>query len=370
MANLVSLIMQFLTPDTIARIAPALGLDRGNAQTAVGAAVPALLAALGGTAMQPNGAQRLAEAASQQAGTVDNLTRMIGGQNDFADRGSRMLSSLLGSGQQNMLTSAISNFTGIGQGAGSSMLGMLAPIVMGVIGKQLGSGGIDSHSVANLFAGQKDNISAALPPGLRDQLRNTGLLDSLQGHASAAAGQAYSTGRAAVDSGYRAARRATSSSQNWLYWALPGAAALGLLLYFFNKPEQRVVEQTPPATTGAATNDTARPSMMVAGLDVNKHVDDSLATLRSSLQDVKDTASATSAQPKLQQVTGQLDRVVNLSGQMSADQRKTLSTYITPSLDGLNKSFDTVLAIPGVSAVLKPQIDAIKAKLSALTIVT
>ena len=38
--NLVSLIMQFLTPDMIGRIASALGLDRTNTQTAIGAAVP------------------------------------------------------------------------------------------------------------------------------------------------------------------------------------------------------------------------------------------------------------------------------------------------------------------------------------------
>jgi hypothetical protein len=37
--NLVSLIMQFLTPDMIGRIASALGLDRSNTQTAIGAAV-------------------------------------------------------------------------------------------------------------------------------------------------------------------------------------------------------------------------------------------------------------------------------------------------------------------------------------------
>ena len=42
--NLVSLIMQFLTPDMIGRIASALGLDRNNTQTAIGAAVPGLLA--------------------------------------------------------------------------------------------------------------------------------------------------------------------------------------------------------------------------------------------------------------------------------------------------------------------------------------
>jgi hypothetical protein len=360
MANIVSIIMQYLTPDMIGRIAAALGLDRNTAQTSIGASIPALLAAFSGAAAQPGGAQRLADAANQQTGTLDSLTSMIGGQNEFADRGSRMLSSLLGGGQQNALTSAITSFTGIGQGASSSLLGMLAPVVMGVIGKQLGSGGVNSNSVANLLASQKDNIVAALPSGLRDQLRGSGLLDSLQGAAGAAAGQAYSAGRSAADRGYQAARAVPSPPRNWLYWAVPAAAVLALLLYVFNRPEERVAVQVPPATSSTQ-------NLVVGGLDVNKHVNDTLATLRTSLQEVKDPISAAAAQPRLQQVTDQLDKVVGMTGQLSADQRKTLSGMVTPSMPSLNQMFETVLAIPGVAPVLKPHIDTIKAKLGTIT---
>ena len=48
--NLVSLITQFLTPDMIARIASALGVDRNNTQTAIGAATPQSPASSPGTA--------------------------------------------------------------------------------------------------------------------------------------------------------------------------------------------------------------------------------------------------------------------------------------------------------------------------------
>ncbi len=41
--NLVSVVMQFLTPDMIAKIASVLGLDRNPVQKAIGGAVPALL---------------------------------------------------------------------------------------------------------------------------------------------------------------------------------------------------------------------------------------------------------------------------------------------------------------------------------------
>jgi len=42
--NLVSLVMQFLTPEMIGRVGTALGLDRNLVQSAIGAAVPGLLA--------------------------------------------------------------------------------------------------------------------------------------------------------------------------------------------------------------------------------------------------------------------------------------------------------------------------------------
>ena len=76
--NLVSLIMQFLTPDMIGRIASALGLDRNNTQTAIGAAIPGLLAGLSGVAAQPGGGQRLVDAVRQQTGALGSFANMIG----------------------------------------------------------------------------------------------------------------------------------------------------------------------------------------------------------------------------------------------------------------------------------------------------
>ena len=57
--NLISGVMQFLTPDMIAKIAAALGLDRSLVQKAIGGAIPALLASLADVASTPNGARQL-----------------------------------------------------------------------------------------------------------------------------------------------------------------------------------------------------------------------------------------------------------------------------------------------------------------------
>src|SRR5580700_2732857 len=151
--NLVSLVMQFLTPEIIGRVATALGVDRSLLQSAIGAAVPGLLAGFGGTATQPGGAQKLVEAAKQETSTLGKFADMLGGgiQSNFIERGSQLLTSLLGARDQSALSSAIGQFAGLGQGKSSSLLGLLAPIVMGTVAKQQGAGGLNASSIASLF---------------------------------------------------------------------------------------------------------------------------------------------------------------------------------------------------------------------------
>ena len=249
--NLVSLVMQFLTPDMVGRIATALGFDRNKVQSAVSSAVPALLAAFNDVATQPGGAQKLADAARQQTGSLESFASMLaaGGQSSLLDKGSQLLSSLVSGRDQNALIGAISKFTGLGQGVSGSLLGMLAPIVMGTIGQhQSATRALDANGIANLFASQKDNIAAALPSGFGSLLSGTGLLNSLGDAArtATAAGSeatraATSAARAVGQTSQRAAGAAASS--NWLYWLIPIAAAAALLVYFAVRPTEEVVQQ-------------------------------------------------------------------------------------------------------------------------------
>src|SRR5215510_7566403 len=187
--NLVSLVMNFLTPDMIGRIASALGLDRTDTSTAVGAGVPALMAALVGAAAKPGGSQKIADAAKQEMGTFDKFAGMLGGAgaSSVTDRGSSILASLLGDRDQSALANSIGKYSGLGSVAGDSVLGMLTPLVMGAIGQQQGSRGLDASSITNLLISQKDNIAAAIPSGFGRLLGGTGLLDSLGDTAKRAA---------------------------------------------------------------------------------------------------------------------------------------------------------------------------------------
>ena len=362
--NVVSLVTQFLTPDMVGRIATALGFDRNKAQSAISGAVPALLAAFNGVATQPGGAQKLADAARQQTGSLENFASVLaaGGQSSLLDKGSQLLSSLVGGQNQNALIGAIAKFTGLGQGASGSLLGMLAPIVMGTIGQhQSAAGGLDAKGIANLFASQKDNIAAALPSGFGNLLSGTGLLNSLGDAArtATAAGSeatraATSAARAVGQTGQRAAGAAASS--NWFYWLAAIAAAAVLIAYFAVRPTEQVVQQG----VNQAQN------LMAGGIDVGKQITNTIASVRTTLDGVSDVTSAQAALPKLQEVTAQIDKTDSAVGQLSAEQRKLLLSLVKPLMPTVNQLCDKVLAIPGVAEVLKPSVDTLKAKLTAL----
>jgi hypothetical protein len=240
---------------------------------------------------------------------------------------------------------------------------MLAPVVMGVIGRLQGARGIEAGSIASLLSSQKDNIAAALPSGLGNLLGGTGLLDSLGGAArtaTAVGGEAARTAASAVysagNTGQRAAGAAASALPKWLYWFIPAAAIVALLLYLFARPTEQVVQQ----------GMTAVQSLTVGGVDLGKQVSDSISSLRTTLGGITDAASAQAALPKLREVTGQIDKVSGMIGQLSAEQRKALGGVTSPLMPAVNQLFDKVLAIPGVAEVLKPAIDTLKGKLAAL----
>jgi len=361
-ANLVSLVMQFLTPDMVGRIATALGLDRNKVQSAISSAVPGLLAALNNVVTQPGGAQRLADAARQQTGSLGNFASMLaaGGQSSF--QASQVLSSLVGNQNQNALTEAIAKFTGLGQGATGSLLGMLAPIVIGIIGKHQGAaGGLDAKGIANLFASQKDNIAAALPSGLGSLLSGTGLLNSLGDAARTATAAGSEAMREAsatrlVDAARQRGAGAASAPSNWLYWLLPLAAAAALLIYFAARPTEEVAQQGMSKVQNAA----------IVAPDLGKQITNSITSLRTTLDGITDVATARAALPKVQEAASQIDKSGGEVGQLSADQRKLVAGLINPLMPAFNQLCDKVLAIPGVAEVLKPSVDAVKSKLTTL----
>src|SRR5215469_18237014 len=218
-ANLTSVVMQFLTPETIERIASFLGVDKAVTQKAAGGAVPALLAGLSDLALTSTGTSQLSKLLSQQVASPADLLRNTDPQ-ALVESGSSMLSALFGGRAMDAMAQAVGKFAGIGSGGGKSLLGMLGPIMLGALGQHQRDAGLDANGLASLLRSQKDQIVAAIPPGLSDQLGAAGLID----RAEAGVRSGMATASSAASGAASAAQRVTSTvsrpSAQWPYWLL------------------------------------------------------------------------------------------------------------------------------------------------------
>jgi hypothetical protein len=60
-----------------------------------------------------------------------------------------------------------------------TLMGLLTPVVMGVLGREQGSAHLGANGLTRMLTEQKDAIAAALPPGLSKMLEASGLHDSI-----------------------------------------------------------------------------------------------------------------------------------------------------------------------------------------------
>ncbi len=371
--NIVSHIMQFLTPEVIARIASALGLDRTISQKAITAAVPALLANMASAVIKPGGERQLANALAQQpSGALDSLINILGGsgqkslaeQKSLVERGSGLLSGLLGSSTQDTLTRAIGQYAGIGEGTSKSLIGMLGPVVLDALGQQQRKEGLDTGGLADLLTGQRREIAAALPSGLASQM--SAVLDSLPGSAAATTTRIGGAPSAAMTSAYQAASTARRVPAQWPYWVLGLAVLAGLAWLLSNWGGQRVAEQPRPTAAPPATVGLVSPNLTVAGTDLADQVNSSISALRTTLAAITDESSARAAIPKLRDVSAQLERVNALSAQLPAESRRTLATMIANAMPTIRTAFERILAVPGAGDVARPAINELRTRLDSI----
>lgn len=158
------------------QMAQRLGISETTAQTAVQLAVPLVLSALARNASQPQGAQDLHQAvASDHDGSIFNqLATYLG--NPQAANGAGILGHVLG-GQRPAVESNLAQATGLDQSSAGNLLEMVAPLVMGAVGREQQQSGLDAQGLSQFLAQQQQQAQVA-DPGLMGTLSS--MLDSNQ----------------------------------------------------------------------------------------------------------------------------------------------------------------------------------------------
>jgi hypothetical protein len=356
--NLVAEIVETLSPSIVSRIATSLGVNQTSTQKAIVAAVPALLAALISYVSRPQGASKLNDIVSkQEPGVLSSLASVIGGagQKALVDQGGGLLASLLGGKSQSALTSALGQYSGIGETGSKNLLGLLTPVVLGMLGQQQRSSGLDASGLANLLTSQKANVADALPSGFANYLSGAGILDDVAGAVSKRVPEP--------------AAAASSSPWPWLLGVL-ALAALGFLLWrlLSGQPDTTVTTTSPQIeapTVNLSVFDKLK-GVKAGDVDVGELAATAVSGLQAALSGIKDEASAQAAVPELTQADQRFDQLNGLLSQLPPEARSALAAAIASIRPNLDELIDRALAIPGVGAIIQPAADAIRSKLNAL----
>ena len=153
MENILDLLNGGLGKEVVDGISRSTDASAEQTQAVVSTALPTLLGALQNNASSSEGAQGILNAiGSKHDGSIlDNLSGFLG-NNDTAD-GNGILGHLLGN-KQGAVEEAISGKPGVSSGTVSKILAMLAPIVMGYLGKQSRNNNVsDGGGLSDLLGG-------------------------------------------------------------------------------------------------------------------------------------------------------------------------------------------------------------------------
>ena len=159
---LFDLLSQVAGGDSLRQMSQSLGTDEQATGKAVSSALPMLLAALTRNASSGSGAKSLFSALEKDhdGSILDDIGSFLGG--DQSGPGEGILKHVLG-GKRSTVENAVSQSSGLDVGSVSKLLTMLAPLVMGSLGRVRQQEGLDTDGMTSLL---QSEIKSAQQKGL------------------------------------------------------------------------------------------------------------------------------------------------------------------------------------------------------------
>lgn len=403
--NIVDLVKDQMTDAVLSKAGGLLGGDASKLAGGLDSVIPGLLGGLTGAANAPGKAGALFDAVNNSDdGVFGDLAGAFGGSNSngMIEQGSNALSGLMGSGMMGGLGSVLSSVTGMSRGGTGSLMGMLAPVIFGVLKKQVLGSGLDAGGLMSMLNDQKANVANAMPANLRSQLGGIDgfpSFDGIPGVSGIASGAADSVSNAASGAASTAAsgvETATSSGGGIGKFIVPILAALGLgwaAFTFLGKKDVDAPDVSGAVTgaadsaadaasgaadsaadaasgaAGAATDAVAGAADAVGDFDVSAvtgNVTGLFDSASETLGGITDIESATAAVPGLEELGGKVSELPALFDSVPEAARGPLQGIVGEGLGSLQPIIEKVQAIPGVGGVIGPVLEPILETLGGL----
>ena len=245
--SLIESLGSLLTPQVLGSLASRLGENQGAVQKGLQGGAAALLGSLAGKASDAGFLGQILSLITSGAGSsnlLGSLGSMAAGEPSPAvsDLSSKFLGMALGN-NQSLVADAVGRAAGLKSGSASSILGMSAPLVMGLLSQKVAQGGLNASSLGSLLASEAPSLAAFLPGGLGS------LLGSLPSVPQVAMPEVPSA----------------KSPSNWLWTIVLGLALVAGLFWLMNQgPKGAVKEVAETAKTAETAVATTANSMWAA----------------------------------------------------------------------------------------------------------
>ncbi|MFN0110154.1 MAG: DUF937 domain-containing protein [Blastocatellia bacterium] len=170
--DLSGILNDVLSGNNVSQISQAIGADESSTGSAIQAALPMLLGGLANNSSSEEGASGLLGAIDRDhdGSVLDDIGGLIAGQiGGGAGNGAGILGHIFG-GQQGGVENAVSQASGLDMGKIGPLLAILAPIVMGAIGRARQGGEVGASDLGGLLGGAAQSMGG-----------NSGLMGMLGG---------------------------------------------------------------------------------------------------------------------------------------------------------------------------------------------
>jgi hypothetical protein len=159
---LLQLLQQQLGGPAVNQISRQLGADPGTTSNAIDAALPLLLSAVARNAGNREQAQSLGRAVSEDhdGSILDDVPGYL--SQAQTGPGAGILRHVLGGKQQSVQT-GLSQATGLDAGKTGQLLTMLAPLVMGALGRAKRENHLDNDGLSTLLTGENERLKESAP---------------------------------------------------------------------------------------------------------------------------------------------------------------------------------------------------------------
>jgi len=165
--SILETLKQQFTPETLGQMSKSLGTDSATTSNAIALALPALLGGLSRNASNPAGASALNEAlGAHDGGILDNLGGLFGGGAASGAGGGGIGGAILGhifGSRRAPVEQGVGKATGLDSQQVAKLLMMLAPIVMGVLGRMKQQKGLGASQLPGALQQSANQMEKEVP---------------------------------------------------------------------------------------------------------------------------------------------------------------------------------------------------------------